>query len=31
MDDYKKVKDLHDISLVDEIIDELLLIIEAEK
>lgn len=31
VDDYQKTKDLHGISLVDEIIGELLSTIEAEK
>lgn len=31
VDDYQKTKDLHGISLVDEIVSELLSTIEAEK
>jgi hypothetical protein len=31
VDDYQKTKDLHDISLVDEMVGELLSIIEAER
>ena len=30
-DDYQKTKDLHGISLVDEMVNELLSIIEADK
>ena len=31
VDDYKKTKDLHGISLVDEMVNELLSTIEADK
>ena len=30
VDDYQKIKDLHNISLVDEIVSELLTIVESE-